>query len=69
MMAFTGDNQIHEELLADLDKFTNKSTQELRARREGIVPDPPEPHPAADHCWHTGKAWQVAMEQVEFRKE
>jgi hypothetical protein len=69
MMAFTGDNQIRKELLADLDKYTNKSTQELRARREGIVPDPPEPHPAADHCWHTGKAWQVAMEQVEFRKE
>ena len=69
MMAFTGDGQVSPQLLQDLDAYTHKSTAEVKAKRLDITPDPPGPHPAADHCWRMGKAWQVKMEQVEFKKE
>ena len=68
MMAFTADGQLQPELLAGLDEATGKATAERRAAREDIRPEPELPHPAADHCWNgSGRAWQVVMQEVDFK--
>jgi hypothetical protein len=40
------------------------SPWQTRESRTYLLKELPEPDPAADHPWRTGKAWQVTMEEV-----
>jgi hypothetical protein len=38
-------------------------TLQTRESRAYLLEDLPAPHPAADHPWRTGRAWQAVMEE------
>lgn len=70
MMAFTADNQLREDLVADRDSRHGKNTAELREARQKKLAVPSDaPSPAANH-WQTGlgKAWQTSMERTDFKR-
>ncbi len=70
MMAFTADNQLREDLVADRDARYGKNTAELREIRQQKLTVPSDaPSSAANH-WQTseGKAWQTDMQQTDFKR-
>lgn len=68
MMALTAPGQLDEAQLAARDAALGVDSGANANARQGLQADPPEPHPLADHPWHTGRSWQTVMQQVEFRR-
>lgn len=63
MMAFTGDGQVHEDMVAARDERFGVSTEQRRRLRAGI----PEPGVAAGaNPWERGKTLQLALEERPF---
>ncbi|PNW84625.1 hypothetical protein CHLRE_03g151850v5 [Chlamydomonas reinhardtii] len=67
MMAYTADGQVPPAALAARDQEVGCDSAHVRRRRAHLAPNPPQPHPDADHPWRTGRAWQCVMEQVDFK--
>lgn len=70
MMAFTGEGQIKPELVTDRDARYGKNTEELRETRQQKITVPENaPAPAANY-WQSakGKAWQTAMQELDFKQ-
>lgn len=70
MMAFTDDNQLRPDLVADRDRRCGKNSAELREIRQKKVTPPESVAEGANHWQQTalGQAWQTTMDLLKFKK-
>ncbi|KAI8468414.1 MAG: DUF1264-domain-containing protein [Monoraphidium minutum] len=67
MMSFTADGQLDPAMLIQRDTDLGTDTAAARASRAHMAERAPEPHPAADHPYRTGQAWQAEMARTAFK--
>ena len=68
MLAFTQDGQIDPDVVAKRDADLGTDTDKTARSRKGLQPKDGVPSRQADVCWHSGKALQCVMQEVEFEK-
>ena len=68
MMAFISDGQIDPSVVESRDKDVGCNAAEVAASRRELKPEEGVPSHEADQCWHTGKAVQCVMQEVEFKQ-